>query len=123
MGLQSNQMHENGQSDGGPAGAEKSQSDADQQHRGDANIQHTVILSSASRPDSIVCLRRNCYTGVMRFERVYQIMDTAAVHARGGDAFEFLDGLIEGGARMVQFRHKGGWTAESFEILRRAAQA
>lgn len=51
--------------------------------------------------------------------RVYPILDTMALNARGCPVLDAAAGLIEGGARIVQLRHKGHWHREMFEQARR----
>jgi thiamine-phosphate pyrophosphorylase len=53
--------------------------------------------------------------------RVYPIVDTATLAACGLDAGEFAVALLDGGARLLQFRHKGAYSAERFEELHRVA--
>ena len=49
--------------------------------------------------------------------RVYPIVDTATLAASGMDPVEFAAALLDGGARLLQFRHKGAYSAERFEQL------
>jgi thiamine-phosphate pyrophosphorylase len=53
--------------------------------------------------------------------RVYPIVDTATLAASGMDPVEFAAALLDGGARWLQFRHKGAYTAERFEQLHSVA--
>ena len=58
---------------------------------------------------------------VPMLERIYPIVDTATLDAFGLDPVEFATALLDGGARLVQFRHKGAYSAERFEQLHRVA--
>lgn len=49
--------------------------------------------------------------------RVYPIVDTATLTLVGMDTVEFAAALLDGGARLLQFRHKGVYSAERFEQL------
>lgn len=49
--------------------------------------------------------------------RVYPIVDTATLAASGMDPVEFAGALLDGGAGLLQFRHKGAYSAERFEQL------
>jgi len=53
--------------------------------------------------------------------RVYPIVDTATLASCGMDPVEFAAALVDGGARWLQFRHKGAYTAERFEQLHSVA--
>lgn len=46
--------------------------------------------------------------------RIYPILDTASLNAKGCPMLEAALGLIEGGARIIQLRHKGHWSRELF---------
>lgn len=48
---------------------------------------------------------------------MYPIVDTASLARRGFGARAFVEALIEGGARLLQYRHKGGFTRAVFEEL------
>src|SRR5208283_5346171 len=54
-------------------------------------------------------------------ERVYPIIDTATLAGCGLDVGEFAEALLDGGARLLQFRHKGTYSAERFEQLHHVA--
>ncbi len=54
-------------------------------------------------------------------ERVYPIIDTATLAECGLDVAEFAEALLDGGARLLQFRHKGAYGAERFEQLHHVA--
>jgi thiamine-phosphate pyrophosphorylase len=49
--------------------------------------------------------------------RVYPILDTSAVVARGADPFSFAEALFEGGAQILQFRHKAPYDRAAVELL------
>lgn len=51
--------------------------------------------------------------------RVYPILDTTAVARLGMSCEHFAAGLVDGGASLLQFRHKGPFTRDVFETLRR----
>lgn len=51
----------------------------------------------------------------MSFPRVYPILDTQSLAARSCEPATAAAAWIEGGARIVQFRHKGTWTRTVFE--------
>lgn len=51
--------------------------------------------------------------------RVYPILDTALLGSLGAPLLPLLEGMLEGGARMVQLRHKGHFSREMFETARR----
>lgn len=48
---------------------------------------------------------------------MYPIVDTASLALRGFGARAFVEALIEGGARLLQYRHKGEFTRAVFEEL------
>ena len=50
----------------------------------------------------------------MRLPRLYPILDTAAVQARGWAVLPYAQALLEGGSEIIQFRHKGEFTRERF---------
>lgn len=50
--------------------------------------------------------------------RVYPILDTAAAERRGFEPLPFARALADGGARLIQFRHKGHFSRDVFETLR-----
>ena len=50
----------------------------------------------------------------MKLPRVYAILDTQLLLARGCAAETAANAWLEGGARILQFRHKGPWTREVF---------
>lgn len=58
---------------------------------------------------------------------VYPILDTAALTRRGLHPLEAAEALLEGGAQILQFRHKDFWSREIFaqaeEIAKLCSQA
>lgn len=53
--------------------------------------------------------------------RVYPILDTATLDRHGIEPFSFCEALLEGGAKLVQFRHKGLFDRETVSLLERLA--
>ncbi|MBI5281185.1 MAG: thiamine phosphate synthase [Candidatus Solibacter usitatus] len=53
--------------------------------------------------------------------RVYPIVDTAALLERGRDPLFFAEALLEGGAQILQLRHKGHFSRQLFETARQLA--
>ena len=53
---------------------------------------------------------------------VYPLVDTASLARRGFGARAFVEALIEGGARLLQYRHKGDFTRAVFEELQMVAR-
>jgi thiamine-phosphate pyrophosphorylase len=53
--------------------------------------------------------------------RVYPIADTEILARRGFEPAGFVQALLDGGARLVQFRHKPGYTQQSYEQLAKIA--
>jgi len=49
------------------------------------------------------------------FPRVYPIVDTTALSRKGRNPLFFTEALLEGGARLVQLRHKGHYSRQMFE--------
>jgi thiamine-phosphate pyrophosphorylase len=49
--------------------------------------------------------------------RVYPIADTEILARRGFEPTGFVQALLDGGARLVQFRHKSVYTRKSYEDL------
>jgi thiamine-phosphate pyrophosphorylase len=47
--------------------------------------------------------------------RVYPIIDTMALARRGRQPLYFAEALLEGGARILQLRHKGHYSRQMFE--------
>lgn len=54
--------------------------------------------------------------------RVYPILDTASLHARHCPILEAAQGLLDGGATIIQLRHKGHWSRALFEDARRVRE-
>jgi thiamine-phosphate pyrophosphorylase len=50
--------------------------------------------------------------------RFYPILDTALLAQWSCPALKAAEGLIEGGARILQFRHKGDWTQSEFDTAK-----
>jgi thiamine-phosphate pyrophosphorylase len=48
----------------------------------------------------------------LQLPAVYPILDTATMRAEGFSAVDFAAALLEGGARVLQFRHKAFWSRE-----------
>jgi len=57
----------------------------------------------------------------MTLPRVYPIADSGALAARGYSPAAFATALLDGGAAILQFRHKGHWSREVFEQAGRIA--
>ena len=57
----------------------------------------------------------------MRLPCVYPILDTQLLLAKGCEAYVAVVAWIDGGARILQFRHKGQWTREVFGQAERMA--
>mgnify|MGYP005835370309 CR=1 FL=1 len=53
--------------------------------------------------------------------RLYPILDTATLERRGCDASSAAAAMLEGGARILQFRHKGNFTRDVFAQAERIA--
>jgi thiamine-phosphate pyrophosphorylase len=53
--------------------------------------------------------------------RVYPIADTEILARRGFEPAAFVEALLDGGARIVQFRHKPAYTQKSYEQLAKIA--
>jgi len=53
--------------------------------------------------------------------RLYAVVDTATLDACGMNPVEFAAALLEGGARLLQFRHKGVYSDERFQQLHSVA--
>jgi thiamine-phosphate pyrophosphorylase len=52
----------------------------------------------------------------------YPILDTEAAARRCVDAVDAAARILEGGAQVLQFRHKGFWSRSVFETLQRVAE-
>jgi thiamine-phosphate pyrophosphorylase len=59
----------------------------------------------------------------MSLPKLYPILDTGAVARAGGDVLEAGLGMIEGGARILQLRHKGHFSRAVFETAAHLAVA
>ena len=57
----------------------------------------------------------------MKLPRVYPILDTQLLSERGCDAETAAIAWLDGGARILQFRHKAPWTREVFDQAERIA--
>jgi len=57
----------------------------------------------------------------MKLPRVYPILDTQLLSAKACEADVAWSAWIDGGARILQFRHKGQWTREVFGQAERMA--
>lgn len=57
----------------------------------------------------------------MRLPPVYPILDAATLLQRGVSAVLAAEGLLEGGATILQFRHKEQWTRETYAVALRLA--
>jgi thiamine-phosphate pyrophosphorylase len=53
--------------------------------------------------------------------RIYPILDTETLARRGCAVETAAEALLEGGARILQFRHKGDWSRPIFEQAERVA--
>jgi thiamine-phosphate pyrophosphorylase len=58
----------------------------------------------------------------MRLPRFYPILDVTSVTARAWDVVEVGDQLLDAGAEILQFRHKGHYSRRIFEELNRVAE-
>jgi thiamine-phosphate pyrophosphorylase len=54
--------------------------------------------------------------------RFYPILDTNALSQWSCDALKAAEGLIEGGSRILQDRHKGDWTQKRFDTAKKIAR-
>jgi thiamine-phosphate pyrophosphorylase len=57
----------------------------------------------------------------MKLPRWYPILDTNALQRLPCELLSAMEGLLEGGARIIQLRHKGSWTALLLRDARQAA--
>ena len=53
--------------------------------------------------------------------RLYPILDTASLARRGREPIFFAEAVLEGGARILQLRHKGHYSRQMFETARTLA--
>lgn len=58
----------------------------------------------------------------MKLPRVYPILDTAALESRGVAPERAAAAMLEGGAEILQLRHKGHWSRSLYEEARRIAK-
>lgn len=58
----------------------------------------------------------------MILPRFYPILDTAALARIGGDVLRAAADILDAGAKILQFRHKGTWTESTFEQARTICQ-
>jgi len=58
----------------------------------------------------------------MQLPRFYPILDTAAAHRAGVDALDAAREILDGGARILQFRHKQFLSRGAFDLLARIAE-
>ncbi len=54
--------------------------------------------------------------------RFYPILDALLLARRSCDAVKCTEGLIEGGARILQYRHKSNWSQEHFDTAAKIAK-
>lgn len=54
--------------------------------------------------------------------RFYPILDMRLLAEHSSDAVKCAQGLIDGGARILQFRHKDDWTQQNFDTAKRIAE-
>ncbi len=65
----------------------------------------------------------DCTPIPFRLPRFYPILDTAVLAARHAKVRIAAEGLLEGGVRILQYRHKGEWTQAHFDEARELARA
>ena len=58
----------------------------------------------------------------MKLPRVYPILDTESLEARGISLETAAAAMLEGGAGILQIRHKGHWSRDVFEASRAVAR-
>jgi thiamine-phosphate pyrophosphorylase len=58
----------------------------------------------------------------MRLPRVYPILDTTTLSSRGISLLTAAEAFLEGGASILQIRHKGHWGREMFDAARSVAR-
>src|SRR5215475_4797639 len=58
----------------------------------------------------------------MRLPRVYPILDTESLESRGIALETAAAAFLEGGASLLQIRHKGHWSREIFEAAKMVAR-
>ena len=62
-----------------------------------------------------------CYHRAIELPRVYPILDTETLARRGCAVETAAEAMLEGGARILQFRHKGHYSRALFEQAERVA--
>ncbi|MCP5114943.1 MAG: thiamine phosphate synthase, partial [bacterium] len=55
----------------------------------------------------------------MKLPRLYPILDTASLEKRGVPVVDAAKTMLEGGAEILQFRHKGHFSRQVFEVAER----
>jgi thiamine-phosphate pyrophosphorylase len=58
----------------------------------------------------------------MRLPRVYPILDTEALQTRGISTETAAAAFLDGGASLLQIRHKSHWSRDAFESAKRVAR-
>ena len=58
----------------------------------------------------------------MRLPRVYPILDTETLQARGISTETAAAAFLDGGASLLQIRHKSHWSRDAFESAKRVAR-
>lgn len=58
---------------------------------------------------------------VLQLPRVYPILDTATLDRLSLDAVSATEAILDGGARILQFRHKGLWSRDIFACAEQIA--
>lgn len=58
----------------------------------------------------------------LKLPSFYPILDTEAAARRNVDVLDAARQVVEGGAQILQFRHKGFWSRNVFETLQRVAE-
>src|SRR5690349_2222361 len=58
----------------------------------------------------------------MKLPRVYPILDTESLEARGIRLITAAAAFLDGGAGILQIRHKGHWSRTVFEAARETAR-
>jgi thiamine-phosphate pyrophosphorylase len=58
----------------------------------------------------------------MKLPLIYPILDTELLQRRGVSAEVAASAFLDGGARILQFRHKAHWTTETFDLARSVAR-
>lgn len=58
----------------------------------------------------------------MKLPRLYPLLDTASLERLGCDSLSAARGMLDGGARILQFRHKGFFSRRVFEQAEKVAE-